>query len=111
MVYKLIIIASLLSALACGGATTTAEPPPPPTDADVEWLVGDWLRTDGGGSEHWRSQGDNLIGIALTQKDGDLSFFEVLRIGASEGGPALVVFPGGRARVEFALARETGDIT
>lgn len=79
-----------------------------PTQAsagNLTWLSGRWC--GGAGSERveeiWlEPNGEHLLGVSRTTKDGQLASFEFLRIGPGDRVPTYFAQPGGRPPTAFA---------
>ena len=88
----------------------TAKPAPPSGSiADLAWLEGHWVGTDGAQQmeEIWTSPaGGTLVGLHkdVTTKDGRTrTWFEFQRIEAKDGAIAYVAQPGGQPPTRFTL--------
>jgi hypothetical protein len=67
--------------------------------AQLAWLAGGWVSTDGGAKveERWTpAEGGAMLGVSRTIKGGKLVAFEFLRIAEREGTVAYLAQPGGR---------------
>ena len=72
---------------------------------DLGWLSGRWCSVAGGEriEEVWLDpDGEHLLGLSRTTKDGQLASFEYLRIGPTDGVPTYFAQPGGRPPTPFA---------
>ncbi|MDX1644246.1 MAG: DUF6265 family protein [Thermoanaerobaculia bacterium] len=69
----------------------------------LEWLLGCWESADGSATEAWvRDSDGSLTGFAVVLSEGELAFFELLRIRRDEEGRwVYVAYPGGGAPTEF----------
>lgn len=92
-------------ALLLSAPATTARESPAPSPTSLGWLVGDWCGAQGQDrlQEHWRLQGDMLLGMAGTVRDGTLRSFEYTRIESGKDGLRFVAQPGGVPPTAFAL--------
>jgi hypothetical protein len=82
------------------------------TIADVGWLAGDWVVTQGRATieERWSSAaGGAMLAVSRTIKDDRLAAFEYLRIIQRDGGLVYVAQPNGRPPTEFVLTAVTAD--
>lgn len=88
---------------ACGTVGTEAPGHP------LDWLSGCW--TDGSTTERWTAAGGGyLFGHNVVMADGQVRFFEQLRIEPSDAGPVFQAYPRGVGPVAFTSA-ESGQRT
>lgn len=76
------------------------------TIADMDWLTGAWVGTQGSASieERWSPPlGGATLGVSRTVSRGSMVAFEYLRIVERDGGLVYVAQPGGAAPTEFVL--------
>lgn len=99
----------LAFALGCRDRTPPPVPMPPLPAPEVESavsldsLLGHWVRADGQGSETWVQAGEHLVGVGFEVAEGRTHAFELLSLGATNGGTEYVAMPGGDSRVAFPL--------
>lgn len=100
-----------LTALAAGQTPTSETAAPMPAPTQLHWLAGDWCGEQGSAriEEHWRLQGDRLLGYGSTVRDGKLRSFEFTRIEQRDGRTAYVAQPGGEPPTLFWLAQSEGQ--
>ena len=73
-----------------------------PTTPDLGWLTGCWRSSDGSATEVWsESYGGWRFGHGATMSDGELVFFEQLRIETDDAGTRYVASPAGAAPTTF----------
>jgi len=92
-------------AMVSGASATTHE------DDTLAWLEGCWQHENGTTKEIWDREFDGLLfGRSVTIAEGELKFFEDIRI--ERRGPALVytVSPNGSAPVEFVASQQAAGI-
>ncbi len=72
---------------------------------DLSWLVGCWS-DQSGSKEVWSAAEDGLLfGYGVNRKDGDVVFFEHLRIQQQQNDAEYVAYPGGGDPTVFKLQR------
>jgi Domain of unknown function (DUF6265) len=89
---------ALFALAGCASAQTID---PPPQEHPLDWLTGCWVSESGKAKEVWSEpEAGYLFGYALTQDEGEISFFEQMRIGP---GPLYVlnVYPAGVGPSKF----------
>ncbi|HEU4892346.1 MAG TPA: DUF6265 family protein [Vicinamibacterales bacterium] len=82
------------------------------TIADLGWLAGDWVGTQGRATieERWTpAAGGAMLAVSRTIKDDRLAAFEYLRIVERDRGLVYIAQPNGRPPTEFVLAAMTAD--
>ena len=78
-----------------------------PGDQPLAWLAGCW--TDGETVERWTlAEGGYLFGGSVVKRDGEVVFFEQMRIEPADSGPVFNAYPKGSGPSAFPL-REQGD--
>lgn len=76
----------------------------------LSWLTGCWVNEDGSGREVWSESFDGLLfGYSVTMKDGEVSFFEELRIEREQSKHVYIASPRATGTTEFVLTE--GDLT
>jgi hypothetical protein len=107
----LLALSLFLLAGADGGSATLARDSAPPSPKQLHWLAGDWCGEQGGAriEEHWRLQGDRLLGYGSTVRDGKLRSFEFTQIEQRDGRTAFVAQPGGEPPTLFWLTPARGQ--
>lgn len=74
------------------------------TSLTLGWLNGCWVTADGATSERWTAISDGyLFGVNVTIKEGEVGFFEQLRIEPSDAGPTFQAYPMGVGPVGFVM--------
>ncbi|MEL6259148.1 MAG: DUF6265 family protein [Pseudomonadota bacterium] len=85
----------------CTASIATAELP----DPRLDWMAGCWETASGQTREVWTPGADNLMfGFNVVQKDGEVGFFEQLRIQHGEAGWTYYAYPRGGRPTAFDLA-------
>lgn len=78
---------------------------------ELSWMVGCWQTPDGKSQEVWVMDGeDALAGFAVSIRDDNVSFYEVLTVRRDENG--LLVYtahPSGQATTSFVAMEVTDD--
>jgi hypothetical protein len=107
----LLALSSILLAGAVDGSAMPAPESAPASPKQLHWLAGDWCGEYGGAriEEHWRLQGDRLLGYGSTVRDGTLRSFEFTRIEQRDGRTAFVAQPGGEPPTLFWLRPAQGQ--
>ena len=100
----------ILSALILGACASQSKADT--TATDLTWLSGCWQNTDGDAREVWSEPESGLyFGYAVTLNDGELVFFEQMRIDPGPV-PTFNAYPAGRGPSAFpALEISDTDIT
>ena len=76
----------------------------------LDWLEGCWQHTDGPTREIWDRGFDELFfGRSITVVDGELKFFEDIRIERRDGTLTYTVSPQGSEPVSFAAAKQSAS--
>lgn len=107
-------VLTLLASLVLAGCLAADGTTPRQTGGNSpDWLAGCWLSADGSTTEHWtRAAPGWLFGFNTASSDGEIVFFEQLRIEPGPGGPVLQAYPAGRGPTAFPMvAAQTGMIT
>jgi hypothetical protein len=109
---------------ACGSSPPTTTEPAAPTEVEVvpgpdlpatfesvSWIVGDWQRTGGAGSEHWVAVAGVLYGVGFAGTGYEVLILDdAEKPGPPDGVLRLTAIPGGsQAGVDFALDRQDGQ--
>ncbi len=99
-------LAVLLLAGACAhhddGSTPTLTGGEP-----FDWFIGCWETEAGQTREVWVREGaDHLFGHNVVRRDGDVVFFEQLRLAARDEGWVYAAYPNGVGPTEFALVEQ-----
>ena len=71
----------------------------------LDWLVGCWSTPDGNSVEVWDTEGDDLVGFAVTVKQGRVQFYETLTIRLQDGGYVYTARPRKQRETAFAAER------
>lgn len=108
----MVLVFALFAAALTGVAM--AQQPVPEGIQQLQWLLGTWQRDDlpqgRSGDEVWRGEGDALVGVGSSYRDGALRFREQLRI-VQEGEQVFYVadVPGNPAPVKFGQSNQQGQ--
>ncbi|MEM1381323.1 MAG: DUF6265 family protein [Pseudomonadota bacterium] len=98
-------IATLAAALAA--SCTHGDAPNPSAPGPFGWLEGCWVTQSGASEEVWAAAGESLlIGYNTVSRDGEVVFFEQLRIEETQEGWVFFAYPRGRGPTPFALAEQ-----
>lgn len=98
-------VAAILAA-ACAQLNPAISPTESSSSAKFSWLEGCWESTSGTTREIWTQSYDGLLfGHSVTLRDGEVVFFEDLRIEDEGETGVYIASPGGSAPVRFELAR------
>jgi|GEM_PF-279270 len=83
------------------------------TDMPLGWLSGCWQTEDGTVTERWTAEENGyLFGSALTEKDGQIVFFEQMRIEPGSSGSVFNAYPRGQGPSAFpAIKQDEHSIT
>ena len=96
----LAVFACLLSA--CSESLEPARPVPVAEPPAFSWLEGCWMTQDGAYREVWQRGGSDLLfGFATMSHEGEVVFFEQMRIEADT--PAFYAYPAGKGPSPFPL--------
>ncbi|MEO1188949.1 MAG: DUF6265 family protein [Pseudomonadota bacterium] len=78
------------------------------TQAHLDWLTGCWQSTDGSSREVWSPSEDGYyFGYSVVLNDGQLAFFEQMRIEPAEN-PIFNAYPRGEGPSAFPAISQTG---
>lgn len=108
----LVLVFTLFAAALTG--TAVAQQSAPEGIRQLEWLQGTWQREalppGRSGDEVWQREGDALVGVGSSYRDGVLRFREQLRI-VQEGGEVFYVadVPDNPAPVKFRQTQQQGQ--
>jgi hypothetical protein len=108
-----IVVAAGLDPRALGaGAKQSPHKSISATIAQVGWMEGNWVGTDGGVTveERWTPPaGGAMLAVSRTLKGGRMAGFEFLRIVERDGGLVYVAQPGGKPPTDFTLTAVSGN--
>lgn len=98
---RLLLLAATLSLAACVGSATIPAAQPA---GGLDWLAGCWETEDGRVREQWTVVNDGLaFGFGTTTADGEIVFFEQLRIETGDAGLLYSAYPAGVGPTQFRL--------
>jgi hypothetical protein len=98
-----LVAAASLSLAAC--STPPIDTPRVRDAGPLAWLAGCWVTGDGTSEERWTAGGSGyLFGYSVALNDGEVVFFEQMRIEPAAGGPLLHVYPRGVGPTTFEMA-------
>ena len=101
----LLLLAAVVLTAACAQSPHVFSQADLSPSAKFSWLEGCWESTSGTTREIWTQSYDGLLfGHSVTQRDGEVVFFEDLRIEAMGDSGVYVASPGGNAPVQFAMS-------
>lgn len=96
-----------LSLAAC--SMTPGGPAGAPEADPLAWLAGCWVTADGSSEERWSAaDGGYLFGYNVARANGNVVFFEQMRIEPGDASPVLHVYPRGIGPTSFTTA-ESGE--
>lgn len=94
------VLSAILAVSAC--SSTPAAPVVLGDGPTFEWLEGCWQAANGETTERWtRATESDLFGTGITVRDGEVVFFEFLRIETSERGYRYSAYPSGSGPARF----------
>lgn len=103
MRFRLIVAMASLSLCACATAPGVGDAGE--TRGSLAWLAGCWVTPDGSSEERWHAvAGGYLFGSNIALDNGDVVFFEQMRIGPGDNGPVLHAYPRGIGPTSFDAA-------
>lgn len=80
----------------------------PRSDVAFGWISGCWQADNGATREIWTESYDGLVfGHSVTRRDGNVDFFEDLRIETDGERSVYIASPGGKNPVAFAMTSKT----